>query len=209
MRKHIPEGRIEPRKKRELTKEQEELKKKLRAYIQKKVRSERVGFGKRKRKTGASATHERSSYPELREQIAELATGDVRTSYERIIGFGAEFIQTAGRGNAEKLQAFIEEGFPVTYQDPMTGETAIHAAAASQARKALRVLLKSKDCDFLLRDSQGRLASELAYLYGGDVAMSRLLGIKERIAPFGGKLQIRGESGKGTRATVCIPVSSR
>ena len=35
-----------------------------------------------------------------------------------------------------------------------------------------------------------------------------LLGIKERIAPFGGKLQIQGESGKGTRATVFIPLSS-
>ena len=34
-----------------------------------------------------------------------------------------------------------------------------------------------------------------------------LLGIKERIAPFGGKLEIRGESGKGTRATVYIPLS--
>ncbi|UCE62661.1 MAG: PAS domain S-box protein [Nitrospirota bacterium] len=35
-----------------------------------------------------------------------------------------------------------------------------------------------------------------------------LLGIKERIAPFGGKLQIHGESGKGTRATVFIPLLS-
>ena len=34
-----------------------------------------------------------------------------------------------------------------------------------------------------------------------------LLGIKERIAPFGGKFLIRGKPGKGTRATVLIPLS--
>ena len=34
--------------------------------------------------------------------------------------------------------------------------------------------------DFTLRDGQGRLASELAYLYGEDPAMARLLGRLER-----------------------------
>jgi hypothetical protein len=34
--------------------------------------------------------------------------------------------------------------------------------------------------DFLIRDRRGRLASELAYLYGEDPAMAHLLGIKER-----------------------------
>ena len=52
--------------------------------------------------------------------------------------------------------------------------------AACQARKALRFLIKTGDCDFLLRDNHGRLPSEMAYLYGEDVAVSRLLGNKER-----------------------------
>jgi len=44
----------------------------------------------------------------------------------------------------------------------------------------LRGLLKTGDCDFLLRDNRGRLPSEMAYLYGEDVAVARLLGNKER-----------------------------
>jgi hypothetical protein len=44
----------------------------------------------------------------------------------------------------------------------------------------MRVLLAHKDCDFLVRDKQGRLPSEMAYLYGRDPALARLLGNKER-----------------------------
>ena len=47
-------------------------------------------------------------------------------------------------------------------------------------RKVLRVLVECGLCNFLLRDKGGRLASELAYLFGHDPAASRLLGIKER-----------------------------
>ena len=60
-----------------------------------------------------------------------------------------------------------------------TGETALHAAAGSRARPAIRVLVQHWP-DFLIRDRQGRLASELAYLYGEDPAMAHLLGIRER-----------------------------
>ena len=34
-----------------------------------------------------------------------------------------------------------------------------------------------------------------------------LLGIKERVAPFKGKFHIKGKAGKGTLATVKIPLS--
>ena len=93
---------------------------------------------------------------------------------------GAAFLTAAETGNPIEVGAFIKHGFPVDYQDPQTGQTALHIVAACQARKALRVLLKSKECDFLLRDNQGRLASEMAYLYGRDPAVARLLSIKER-----------------------------
>jgi hypothetical protein len=127
-----------------------------------------------------------------REMAAEAARGLETGAYDpmdllsdlrdnkAMIGLGREFLKAAERGNAPAIQAFIEEGFPVNYRDPQTGETALHAVAACKARKALRVLLASGRCDFLLRDTQGRLASELAYLYGQDPAAARLLGIKER-----------------------------
>lgn len=97
-----------------------------------------------------------------------------------MINLGREFLRAAERGNAPMVAAFIEEGFPAKFQDRLTGETALHISAATGARKVLRVLLGSGLCDFLLRDKGGRLASELAYLFGKDPAAARLLGIKER-----------------------------
>jgi hypothetical protein len=93
---------------------------------------------------------------------------------------GREFLKGVERGNAPVVGAYIEEGFPVNYQDRQTQETALHISAATKARKVLRVLLDCKLCNFLLRDKGGRLASELAYLFGQDPAAARLLATKER-----------------------------
>lgn len=92
---------------------------------------------------------------------------------------GREWLDSARRGDTDAVGAFLEEGFPITYQDRLTGETALHAAAGSQARSVVRVLLPLWP-DFLIRDRQGRLASELAYVYGEDPALAHLLRIKER-----------------------------
>ncbi|MES9970303.1 MAG: hypothetical protein ABW092_09730 [Candidatus Thiodiazotropha sp.] len=86
----------------------------------------------------------------------------------------------ARRGNPHKLKIFVEEGFPLNFQHHETGASVLHILAAGGARPAIRELLKSDTIEFLFRDKQGRLPSELAYLYGRDVAMARLLGIKER-----------------------------
>ena len=92
---------------------------------------------------------------------------------------GKDWLDAARCGDAAAVRAYIEEGFPIWYRDKRTGENALHAAAGSQARIVLRVLLP-RWVGFLTRDRQGRLASELAYLYGEDPAMARLLGSKER-----------------------------
>lgn len=92
---------------------------------------------------------------------------------------GRDWLDAARHGENAALIAFIEEGFPIDYSDPRTGETALHAAAGSQARPAVRLLVHRWP-DFLIRDRRGRLASELAYLYGEDPAMARLLAIRER-----------------------------
>jgi len=92
---------------------------------------------------------------------------------------GKDWLDAARCGDAAAVRAYIEEGFPIWYRDRRTGENALHAAAGSQARTILRLLLP-RWAGFLVRDRQGRLASELAYLYGEDPAMARLLGSKER-----------------------------
>jgi hypothetical protein len=92
---------------------------------------------------------------------------------------GRDYLDAARCGDTATMRANIEEGFPATYQDKRTGETAMHVAAGSQGRTVMRFLLPLWE-GFTVRDRQKRLASELAYLYGEDVAMARLLGRKER-----------------------------
>jgi len=96
------------------------------------------------------------------------------------VALGREFLIAAEHGDAATIMSFLNAGFPANWQDPETGEAALHVAAACKARKVLRILLDTGFCDYLLRDAQGRLASELAYLFGEDPAAARLLGNKER-----------------------------
>jgi ankyrin repeat protein len=91
-----------------------------------------------------------------------------------------QFLEAVERGNPETVKIFLDAGIDINYRHPRSGQTALHVAAAAQARHAVRVLLGTGKCDFLMRDRQGRLASELAYTHGGDPALARLLGNKER-----------------------------
>jgi hypothetical protein len=92
---------------------------------------------------------------------------------------GKEFVRAARECNARKLQHLINNDAPVNYIHGPSKVTALHYIATYRARPALRVLLKSGKCDFLIHDGQGRLPSQLAREYGRDDAMARLLLIKE------------------------------
>ena len=83
------------------------------------------------------------------------------------------------KGNADKLKEVLERGFPVNYIDPITGLTALHLIAGTFARKALKVLLEWEGVDFLIRDKQGRLASEYAMVYSDDAEMALMIMEKE------------------------------
>ncbi|MEW8073220.1 MAG: ankyrin repeat domain-containing protein [Candidatus Thiodiazotropha sp.] len=91
-----------------------------------------------------------------------------------------EVLTAAERGHAFRLSQLINTGCKVNYQDPDTGATALHMAAANQALKVLRYLITLPHIDYLLRDKKGRLASEMAFIYGHDPAVARLLRIKEK-----------------------------
>ena len=90
------------------------------------------------------------------------------------------YYKALDRGDARKLKEVFDKGFPVNIPNPVSGGTALHSLAAGGARPAIRLLLTYKDPDFLVRDNKGRLPSEMAYLYGHDPALARLLGNKER-----------------------------
>ena len=116
----------------------------------------------------------------LREDMRQLRRAYEQTRELLMPSIGREWIDACRRGVAKTIQLFIDHGMDVNYQDPRTGQGALHAAAGSSARQSVRVILQSGQCDFLLRDQKGRLASECAYLFGRDAALARLLGNKER-----------------------------
>ena len=90
-----------------------------------------------------------------------------------------KFLKSAFRGDEGRLQQYVSQGVNLNCVDPRTGATALHYVAAHGARPAFRVLMTTGRCNFLMRDKKGRLASELAGIYGHDPAMARLLLRKE------------------------------
>lgn len=91
-----------------------------------------------------------------------------------------EFFRVAERGDEVYMIAFLEAGYDPNMKRARWGDTVLHIAASRNACDLARVLIESGKCDYLLRDARGQLASEKAYLYGRNPALSRLLAIKER-----------------------------
>ena len=119
-------------------------------------------------------------HKELRQRIDAVLSADKKTRQKEMPALGGEFLNAIQRGNPATLEIFLDEGMNVNYQDPQTGQTALHVAANAQARAVIRILLATGKCDYLIRDKRGRLPSELAYTVGENPAIARLLGNKER-----------------------------
>lgn len=89
------------------------------------------------------------------------------------------FMEAAKNSNVSALMRFVEgDEVNINIQDE-DGMGALHHVAASNARPCLRVLVNSGKCDYLLQDNKGRYASELAFEFGKDYAVGRLLAKKE------------------------------
>jgi len=93
---------------------------------------------------------------------------------------GLRFLDAAKNGDVRTMKELLGPNLPVNVIDPDDRATALHYIATFGARPALRVIVKSsRNLDYLLRDGEGRLPSELAREFGHDDAMARLLLIKE------------------------------
>lgn len=103
----------------------------------------------------------------------------VRATQRAVKLLGRDWLDAVRRGDWPLVIAYLEEGFPVDYVDPRTGQTALHVAAAAQARTVVRVLLPLWQ-NFLTEDRKGRLPSDLAYEFGEDPPLARLLSMLER-----------------------------
>ncbi|WP_218669479.1 ankyrin repeat domain-containing protein [Hydrogenophaga sp. H7] len=75
---------------------------------------------------------------------------------------------------ADEAASLLAEGADVNVADDH-GMTALHHAAVRGARPCIRLLVGSGQCDYLIRDKQGRYPFELAIEWARDYAVARLL----------------------------------
>ena len=113
------------------------------------------------------------------EEIKTFLLSNLDLLADLFISLGEKFLAAAEDADPERLEALAAQGAPVNYHDPRNGLTALHYVAAQGARRAFRALLRIGGLDFLARDDQGRLASEMAGAFGQNLAMERLLFRKE------------------------------
>ncbi|MBD3661747.1 MAG: ankyrin repeat domain-containing protein [Arenibacter algicola] len=88
------------------------------------------------------------------------------------------FIHSAWRGDLDEMKK-LHSLVSINMQDPSTGATALHYAAAMKARPILNWLAKFKGIDYLILDKKGRLASVIAFEVAKDPVIGRFLAKKE------------------------------
>ena len=85
-------------------------------------------------------------------------------------------------------------------------ETLTNVARHAQATE-VTVRLETRDGQWILRvQDNGRGITE-AEIHGPEAY--GLLGIRERLYPWNGRVFFEGQAGKGTRVTICLPVSKK
>lgn len=82
-------------------------------------------------------------------------------------------------GDAESVRDYVRQGANVNVCAPANGGTPLHHCAAYSARLCLAPLLRCGRCDYLIRDDQGRYASEVAYEVANDPRIGGILARKE------------------------------
>ncbi len=98
-------------------------------------------------------------------------------------GLGKQLIDAVKKpySNGEEVQRLLDLGAPVNYQDERTGAAALHFAAGYNDISAVNAIMSHPDVDYLIRDGQGRLVSELASIAGNTELAEILIGkIKEQ-----------------------------
>ncbi|HKJ74227.1 MAG TPA: ankyrin repeat domain-containing protein [Alphaproteobacteria bacterium] len=94
-------------------------------------------------------------------------------------GFGELLIRAVEHGEAEKVRSLIDEGVDVNFRDEANGATALHYAAALSAQFCLLELIRSGQCDYLVRDKQGLYPSEVAFEIADNLRIGSILAEKE------------------------------
>ena len=112
--------------------------------------------------------------------MKQQETGKTRLSKTAMPRISRQFLRAADEGYKGFMDRYIEAGLPLNVAEPGSGQTALHIAAAGGARACVRALTASGRVDYLVRDAQGRLPSELAGVIADDPLLAQELREKER-----------------------------
>ena len=78
-------------------------------------------------------------------------------------------------GDGERLLRIIAEGGDVNARGSVTKASLLHLAAANSAHKCLAVLARTRQCDYLVRDNNGYLPSEISIIHSNDIRAGTFL----------------------------------
>lgn len=105
------------------------------------------------------------------------------------------FLFAVKEGDVDSVREHLDGAFDqINYAEPETGLTALHYAAAYDARVVLKLLIATGKCDYHARDRKGRTAATLAFEVADNPAVGRLLYKKmaqtaDDLAPHPGSIQ--------------------
>ena len=103
-----------------------------------------------------------------------------KSNERKILELGILFLKAAEEGRADEVNEFIDAGFPVNFQHPLYHETALHIAAANNAKDVLNALDSTGRCDYLIRDARGKLAWNNAEFFSHNSDLSEAILTKTR-----------------------------
>jgi hypothetical protein len=94
-------------------------------------------------------------------------------------GFIDMVFEAAKTGDAGTLERAVNTGADINLTDS-AGMTVLHHAIAHGAKACIRMLVASGKCNYLIRDNFGRLPSDVAFSWGTDIRIARMMAKLQR-----------------------------
>lgn len=88
---------------------------------------------------------------------------------------GMRLIDAARDGNVSVVGQIATSSHSINFHDPKTGRAAIHEIADSGSRRLLKAFLKADGINYLAKDNNGQLASDIAQVGNRDRVIQRFL----------------------------------